>query len=417
MGAKCPALRVSTERGALLGLAQCVLPARCCHPFLFIVMSATPSRLTPGKTATMALVRMTQGMAQRTLGLNAAAFCARTQVLPAELAEPEGRIDALRYERVQQVLQHCLLEGSPPAAAPLSLAQLMPRFPALVALWSNCPTLGDALASYAHYRPLLGEFDELIWQADGDTLRLVYRPEAAGMLGLSCAWGNFLLMQALIDFYGDDAVHQAAPAGRVQTRIELASAPQVLSERMRAQLALPRHRRAHPAADHSLTVQGTNLWRPVARYHPLLHQHARAQLDAACVALHAPAQARSPTRLRVQATLAALWQGGDVHDELALEGKTAALAQTVAEQLGLSRWTLRRHLAHEGCRFQDLVDTLRADQAQALLAQGDASMLEISQRLGFASPGSFSRFYSARFQRSPSQARALLRRPKPTLQR
>ena len=69
----------------------------------------------------------------------------------------------------------------------------------------------------------------------------------------------------------------------------------------------------------------------------------------------------------------------------------------VAQALRVDPRTLRRHLAREGTSFSAIVDEARAALAQRHLGSGAQSMTEISQLLGFETPGAFSRWFTGRF--------------------
>lgn len=77
-------------------------------------------------------------------------------------------------------------------------------------------------------------------------------------------------------------------------------------------------------------------------------------------------------------------------------------ADFVAWALGMSPRTLARRLATEGTSYQDIVDQIRAEQAQHYLEKG-LSVQEVSQILGFAFPSSFCRAYARWFGRSPGE--------------
>lgn len=65
----------------------------------------------------------------------------------------------------------------------------------------------------------------------------------------------------------------------------------------------------------------------------------------------------------------------------------------VANLLGLSERTLHRHLAGEGTSYQDVLDESRISSAKKLLAQKELSIDDISFRLSFSVPASFSRAF------------------------
>lgn len=73
----------------------------------------------------------------------------------------------------------------------------------------------------------------------------------------------------------------------------------------------------------------------------------------------------------------------------------------VAEVLCLSERTLQRRLSEEGTNFAELVDKLRQELAERLLAQGHLSTTEIAFELGFSDPSNFYRACKRWFGHSP----------------
>jgi AraC-like DNA-binding protein len=65
----------------------------------------------------------------------------------------------------------------------------------------------------------------------------------------------------------------------------------------------------------------------------------------------------------------------------------------LAKYLGVSGRTLQRRLGEEGTTFQHLLDTLRRGQALKLLDDGDLSVGEVAERLGFADSATFRRAF------------------------
>ena len=74
----------------------------------------------------------------------------------------------------------------------------------------------------------------------------------------------------------------------------------------------------------------------------------------------------------------------------------------VAEQLGVDRRTVHRRLAREGQTFSTILDGVRAELADRYLRDGHRSLADISLRLGFSTPSSFSRWFRMRFGATPS---------------
>jgi AraC-like DNA-binding protein len=67
--------------------------------------------------------------------------------------------------------------------------------------------------------------------------------------------------------------------------------------------------------------------------------------------------------------------------------------EQVAARLSISPQTLRRKLAAEQTSFQQVRDQLRRDVAVSALARGDASIEQLSERLGFSEPSAFHRAF------------------------
>ena len=78
---------------------------------------------------------------------------------------------------------------------------------------------------------------------------------------------------------------------------------------------------------------------------------------------------------------------------------------TLAKQFNASASTLRRRLDEEGQSYQGIKDALRRDMAIELLGQGDASVLEVAQRIGFAEASAFHRAFRKWTGASPASYR------------
>ena len=77
----------------------------------------------------------------------------------------------------------------------------------------------------------------------------------------------------------------------------------------------------------------------------------------------------------------------------------------LARSLGMSASTLHRRLADEDSNFQMIKDQIRRERAQALLRQGDLSVMAIAEELGFAEPSAFHRAFRKWTGRAPGQFR------------
>lgn len=100
--------------------------------------------------------------------------------------------------------------------------------------------------------------------------------------------------------------------------------------------------------------------------------------------------------------------------ELALAG-TVSL-ETAAKNLGISPRTLQRRLNQSGTSFWALVEQSRFELAGALLRGTELKVQKIATRLGYSSPGGFSRAFArwagcspSAFRASPTETREMAR--------
>ena len=90
---------------------------------------------------------------------------------------------------------------------------------------------------------------------------------------------------------------------------------------------------------------------------------------------------------------------------------TDAVDQTfVAQSLGMSRRSLRRHLAEMDTSFAALLGDCLDDMARSLLNGTRLTTAEIADRLGFSEASAFERAFRNRCGQSPAQFRAQGRR-------
>jgi len=83
----------------------------------------------------------------------------------------------------------------------------------------------------------------------------------------------------------------------------------------------------------------------------------------------------------------------------------AGTAPAVARELGVDRRTLHRHLDQAKTDFSSVLGAMRAELAEQYLRGAVLSMTEIAPLLGFASLGSFSRWFATRYGSAPTQWR------------
>jgi AraC-like DNA-binding protein len=81
----------------------------------------------------------------------------------------------------------------------------------------------------------------------------------------------------------------------------------------------------------------------------------------------------------------------------------------VAHSLGTNLRTLQRRLEQENTSFSELLDRVRIQQVSQLFANRQLRLTDVAHLLGYTGLASFSAWYRARFDQTPSAARRLLR--------
>lgn len=79
--------------------------------------------------------------------------------------------------------------------------------------------------------------------------------------------------------------------------------------------------------------------------------------------------------------------------------------KTMAAALSISERTLKRRLNEAGTNFQSLLNDARQRQATELILEGQLSMQQIAQTLGYTDPATFTRAYKRWTGRPPSDLR------------
>lgn len=81
---------------------------------------------------------------------------------------------------------------------------------------------------------------------------------------------------------------------------------------------------------------------------------------------------------------------------------------TVADAVGLQRWTLQRRLAEYGLSFSEVIDLVRRELAESHIRQPNVTILEMSNILGYSELSAFSRAFRRWFGASPQKIRSKL---------
>jgi len=116
-----------------------------------------------------------------------------------------------------------------------------------------------------------------------------------------------------------------------------------------------------------------------------------APVDIASAALEAAWRSRQRT-LRETLPEATAFTNA-VQAAILLRLPQGAPANAVAESLRLSRRTLQRRLAEQGCNYRQLVDGIRERHSRHLLDDSALSLQEVAFLLGYAEQSAFNHAY------------------------
>jgi len=83
-----------------------------------------------------------------------------------------------------------------------------------------------------------------------------------------------------------------------------------------------------------------------------------------------------------------------------------ATSESVAQGLGMSLRTMQRELDEAGETFTKLLNEVRCELATRYVANPQYSLLRVAELLGYGSPSSFTRWFSAQFGMAPAVWRA-----------
>lgn len=136
---------------------------------------------------------------------------------------------------------------------------------------------------------------------------------------------------------------------------------------------------------------------------------SRDELEIDGAMLELPLASADPITAAVLEARAAELTGGAGRSPFVERVRKAARAtlvkspslESVARQLGISPRTLRRQLAQERTTLRAILDDVRRERADQLLAQGEA-VKAVASELGFSEASAFSRAYKRWTGRSPS---------------
>lgn len=277
---------------------------------------------------------------------------------PGDLADDLVRIPTTA---VLAMWEHLATAGQGPAIALDAMATArVGTFGLWDYLCTSGPDFRTSLETALEYMPLVGDADNTIQVSESGRLFTLQEtvapglPEVAGTVNLS-ALALFLLR-----------AREATGRPIVPLSVRLAHGPPRCHRRYRDFFGTSNI--DFDAGHNAMTFLIDDMIAPLPGVQPGLAAQLRAYADLRLAASH-PILNRQD---RFRQTLAAALQ----HDSLSLAD--------VAGRLSMSPRSLQRHLAEHGTTWREEVDSLRHEQAVALLHDTDLPLSAIAVRLGYS---------------------------------
>lgn len=330
-----------------------------------------------GKTVSNAIMRnMLANMANQ--GIDTRPILQQFGVLPEELLRPEGRIAAPQHYRFMQSYCSFLVDE---ALAQQLVSYMYQDYPEFIGLCMNSASIDLAIEHYIRYRELVGQCDQ-IWAQRLDPHRVVvsYVNEGPSQLGSTQALYNFIILAQLCRQYQPEVRFELEVAEA--RRLEYLPIADIFQTRPQWQTGFNR-----------LLIQWPET-QSASGYNLRLAELQQGRLVQLLRQLHSESSLAGRVGQLIR------------HQLLQSDFRTDdGLQERVCQGLSMSRWTLNRHLQAEHVTFQSILDRVRMDLACQLLRDSEDSLQRISERLGFASQCSFSRFFRQHLLLNPSQYR------------
>lgn len=316
-------------------------------------------------------------------GMGQAELLARTGSHRADLEGRHGRVAGALQLRILRLFDELGIVPLPQAGG--GFDDLHAFYPAFMTLLASSATMREALRHFVTYQPrAMGTLDRLTMKEDAERVLLVYDQTDTGRLSSACAFGDLMLANNIARHYDDRAT--------LHVQIDILGR---LPGRHTSWLSAADCRVRGDAPQNSWLLSGAALDQPFEFYNPHVARYARQQLDRQFQELNAAFSLATRVSLHIRDFLRAAPAKVDDDNLLA----------RLCDSLGMSRWTLRRHLALESTSFSELLATQRCDEMRHLLAHSDLSIAEIGDQLGFSTPASLTRFAHHQLGMAPSEYR------------
>ncbi|WP_203143611.1 AraC family transcriptional regulator [Marinobacter mangrovi] len=295
----------------------------------------------------------------------------------AELTNPDLRLPACHHYRLWQHAEQ--VTGD--AAIGLHAGEVVdPDRMGLVGhVFFNCDTLGDAVMQYVRLHRLINESVHLKLEQTADLAVLTWEADQPEFY---CRQDMDRTLAAVVS----RARHFIHPQLDIAW-VRVAHPEPAYADEYRRILDCPIRFGESAMA---LAFSAHYLDRPIPHRNPYVHSAMLKQVNSLL--------ARLQTRRRFSRKVRRL-----ISRQMASERIDA---DSLAQQLHMSRQTLYRRLKKEGMSFQELVEHVRKDKALRYVASDRYALGEIAFLLGFSELSAFSRAFKRWTGESPAQYRA-----------
>ena len=332
------------------------------------ILGAVPRRVAKvGGISAYLVSRIVDAASSR--GVDAVGLCECTGLTLAELADPEGRVDAERY-------QHVWVESTARVgdrAFPIYVATLGSETtePAnlLRLICMGSATIGEALERASRYLGLATDLSTWILEVEPTAATVTIERRSAW--APAWAFADEFAAAEIVNLVRVFSGKQWAP--REVTFVHEAPADVAPYERFFAS------RVRFSSARTAIYFDPDILRAPLVRADPAMVAFFTDFAEKLLVSLHAASA--SSVLLRVRELLAK-----QMHDD-------PPSMDHIASQLGVSTRTLRRQLQAEKTTFKKLLDETRLAMARRYLEIGDKSSDQIAFLLGFSDVTAFHRAF------------------------
>ncbi|MCO6055987.1 AraC family transcriptional regulator [Pseudomonas sp. MOB-449] len=310
------------------------------------------------------------------LGLDSAALCRQAQLDPALMDDPNARYPLSATTRLWQLAVEA--SGDPALGLKISTYVSPTTFHALGYALVASASLREVFERIVRYHQVVSDALELELSREGERYLFRLRVREDGFEPAAEAVDAFaaIYVRTCRNRIGRDYAPLAVHLRRAEP-----VDPQPWHAVFRAPLVFG-------AAEDVLEFAVEDFERPLDDANPELAEHNEAVLKRTLEQLQQPTWSR-----KVRACLEAQLPNGEPS------------AERIAQSLHLSLRSLQRHLADEGCSYEQLLGDTRQALALAHMRDPRCSISEIAYLLGFADTSSFSRAFKRWTGQSPSQYR------------